>query len=539
MSRALAFALCLLGARSGLAIADDCTAASSRTAPVEIAGAYIRAVNVRTDAPVNLPFGGSWLGSLRRTTESAVVRRQLLFAPGERVDTARVAESLRRLRDQRIYADVTLGVLRCDSTGAVDLVVTTRDAWTLRPIARIVPPNAFSIGLEDRNLLGTARVVTITSDETSRGHGGGATLADPFLFGTNLAGTARFSDVAGTHLIRASLRNHELSVFDDWRGGVAVGRQTFGDLRAAEHPIASVFLVAEIGHRVGSSPVSVTIPYGGFELDSGGVMAMRGADTMPSFHSRHFAGFDVGLAHRAAAFDTVSWFIPNRGFLDTPIGFEEDVVVSPGTDGGQHAAAARYDAWAGRVWTGQRGNLLTADLWTSGYVGSVRKNHVDRIGITDYREAAGGFVGARLMLEQLLEVDPDLRSVTLATIAADPTFSAVPATFRAANRAGFASIERAFHVAPLGRASMLDAGAFVAGSIRWDAPNTTTRSFGVATAGLRLRVLSTNGLVNSTRFDFSFPVRANTKLAHHPLFSVSLAPLFDVARQRDGRRRQQ
>jgi hypothetical protein len=517
----------------------DCVAATSRTAPVEIAGAPIHAVTVRTEAPIELPFAGNWLSSLRRTTETAVVQRQLLFAPGDRVDTAKIAETLRRLRDQRIYADVQLGIARCDSTGAVDLVVITRDAWTLRPVARVVPPTSFSIGVEDRNVLGTARIVSVTADQSSRGHGGGATFADPFLLGTNFVGTARFSDVAGNHLARATVRRHELSVFDDWRGGVAFGRQTYGDLRAAEHPIASVFLVAEVGHRVGSSTTMVTTPYGGLELDSASAMAMRGADTTPSFHSRRFTGIDLGLARRAAAFDTVSWFVPSRGFLDTPVGFEGDAVVAPGRDRGQRALATRYDLWAGRVWIPVRGSVVTTDVWTSGYIGDVRKNHVDRVAVNEYHQAPGGFAGSRLMFEQLLEIDPDLRGVTLAGVAADPSFAAVPSIFRSANRAVFASTERAFHLAPVGRASTLDIGGFVAGSIRWDAPNTTTRSFGVATAGLRLRILSTNGLISSTRLDLSLPVRANTQIARHPLLSVSIAPLFDVVRQRDGRRRQQ
>jgi hypothetical protein len=534
---AIALAFSAVVGSAATARADDCVMTISRTAPVEIAGAYIHAVTVRTDAPINLPVAGDWLASLRRTTETAVVQRQLLFHPGDHVDTARVAETLRRLRDQRIYADVSLGVSRCDSTGVVDLTIVTRDAWTLRPIARVVPPTAFSIGVEDRNLLGTARVLSVTANETSRGHGGGVSLTDPFLFGENLVGSARFSDVAGNHVARVGIRHHELSVFDDWRGGVSLSRQTFGDLAEVEHPIASVFLVAELGHRIGSSLTSVTIPYGGVELDSGSVVAVRRGDTVPSVHSRRFMGADIGLMHRAAAFDTVSWFIPSRGFLDTPMGFEEDVLIAPGTDRGQHALAARYDAWAGRMWIPTRGYLVTTDIWASGYLGNVRNNHVDRVAMSGYHESSGGFVGTRLMFEQLLEVDPDLRGVTLATSAADPTFAAVPSIFRAANRAAFVSTERAFHIVPIGRASMLDAGVFAAGSIRWDAPNTITRSFGIATAGLRVRALSTNGLVNSMRFDLSFPVRANTAVSHRPLLSVSLAPLFDVARQRDGRRR--
>lgn len=266
---------------------------------------------------------------------------------------------------------------------------------------------------------------------------------------------------------------------------------------------------------------------------------MRRGDVAATVHSRSFVGIDAGVQHRAAQFDTVSWFVPNRGFLDTPTGFEEDVLISTGRDRGQDAVAARYDVWAGRVWIPRRGHILTTDVWASGYLGNVRNNHVDRIAVSEYNQAARGFWGGRLMFEQLLEVDPDLRGVTLATINADPSFSAVPALFRLANRAVFASAERAVHVVPFGRASMVDAGVFAAGSVRWDAPNTTTQAFGMVAAGFRVRLISTNGLVNSTRVDVSYPIHANAPIARRPLLSVSFGPLFDLARQRDGRRRQQ
>jgi hypothetical protein len=522
-----------------IARAQECPVRVTRTAPAGIAGAWIRSVGVKTDAPITLPFAGSWLASLRRTTETAVVQRQLLFAPGDLVDTARIGETLRRLRDQRIYADVAVAIRQCAGQDTVDLVVTTRDAWTLRPVARIVPPSTVSLGAEDRNVLGTGRSVTLSSDQTPNGRGGSLGVVDPFLFGANLTGVFRFSDIANNHILRASVRHHELSVLDEWRGEVAVGRQTFGDLRGEEHAIGAFYAVADVGHRIGSSTRSVTIPYAGVEVDSGAVISMQRGDTTPVFHSRRFVGVDVGLLHRAAVFDTIGWFIPNRGFLDIPVGVEHDALLAPGYDRGQHEVTARYDAWLGRIWIPTRGHVLVADAWTSGYLGNVRPNHIDRLSISEYNEAWHGFWGGRLMFEQLLELDPDQRSVTAANISADPTYSIVPRQFRGANRALFASAEREFAGIPYARASRIDFGAFAAGSLRWDARNTTTQSFGVGAVGLRLRVISTNGIVNSTRVDIAFPVQANTAIPRRPLLSVSLGPLFDLARQRDGRRRQQ
>ena len=532
-------ALGAAGAARVSAQRPSCTTTTVRTAPSGLDGAIIRTTGARTEGPIALPFAGEKLNAFRRTTLTGVVYRQLLFAPGERVDTARVGETLRRLRDQRIYSDVALDVIRCGTSDSVDLVVRTRDAWTLRPVARIVPPSTVSLGAEDRNVLGTGRIISATSDETPGGHGGSVGLTDPFLFGADVIGSIRLAKIAGNHLFRAALRNHERSVLDEWRTEVAIGRQTFSDFRQLEHPLASFYALADIGHRVGASMHTVTMVYTGAQVDSGGVVAMRHGDPGPTVHSRRFIGWDAGLLRRAADFDTVSWFIHDRGFLDVPVGTEGDLLVSPGWDRGQHAAAARYDGWLGRVWIPSRGRVVTADAWTSGYLGDVRANHIDRLAVSAYREAAHGFWGGRLMFEQLLELDPDFRGATLATINADPSFAAVPTLFRSANRALFASTERAVHLFPVGRASMVDAGVFGAASLRWDAPNTTTQSFGIVAAGVRLRVLSTNGLVNSTRLDVSWPLHTNTAVARHPLLSVSIAPLFDVARQRDTRRRQQ
>lgn len=532
--------IAILGATAfasrGLA-AQECTTSVVRTAPSGIAGAYIRTVTVKPEGPIALPFVGARLNAFRRTTLAAVVQRQLLFEPGQRADTARIGESLRRIRDQRIYSDLTLTVTSCADT--VDLTVATRDAWTLRPVARAVPPSTFSLGAEDRNVLGTARQISFTADETPRGHGGTAALTDPFLFGADVIGAVRLSDIAGSHVFRASVRHRERSVLDEWRTDVAFGRQTFNDVRASEHPLASVYAVADVGHRVGESTTEATVVYAGAQVDSGAVVVVRRQDTIPTIHSRRFVGIDLGLSRRTAVFDTVSWFIHDRGFLDVPVGFEEDLMLTPGYDKGQHQTAARYDGWIGQVWKPGSGHILTADASTSGYVGNVRANHIDRLAISEYNEAVRGFWGGRLMFEQLIELDPDLRTLTLASINADPSFSAVPVPFRLANRSAFGSIEREMHLMPFGRASMIDAGVFGAGSLRWDAPNTTTQSFGLLVTGVRLRVLSTNGLVNSTRIDLAYPVHANTPIKRRPLLSISLGSLFDVTRQRDMRRRQQ
>jgi len=531
----------LLGAR--VTSAQDCTATTTRTTLHGFDSAIIRNVTVATGAPFQSPLMPRRLVAMRRTTEARLVLRQLLFKPGERIDTLRIAETLRRLRAQRLYADVALEARRCAGSDSVDLWLSTRDLWTLHPLARIVPPNQISIGAEDRNVAGTGQSVQITSDQTMRGHGGMVAYTNPWLGGTDILTGFRFSDVAGNHLARAFVRHHEVSQFDPWRVEGAVSRQTFSGAALTSQLLGirgrAVFATAEIGHLVGHSRVAVTVPYIGVQFDSAVLTASRPAIAGDSLVVRRFLGGELGVLHRTTAFDTVGLFAPSRGFLDIPIGFEGDVVAAPGRDDATGRFVTRYDTWIGRAFVPERGLLVVFDAWASGYAGQPRGNRIQRVAFGGYASAPRGYWGTRMMVEQLADIDFDRRSLTLGTIANDPTLAAVPQAFRRANRLALFVVERAVHLRPVGRASMLDAAIFSGGSLRWDAPGKTSEQFAVGVLGARLRILSAHGVISSTRFDVSYPVAASGSVVHRPLLSVSLAPLFDVSRQRDGRRLQQ
>lgn len=541
--RASALVIALMSAApiaAGAQTAQTCTIRQTRVAPDSVSGAYIRHVSVETDAPIPLPSAGAWLTSLRRRTETAVVARQLLFAPGDRLDSARVAETLRRLRDQRLYADIVLTVTRCANGDTVDLALATRDAWTLRPIARVVPPATVSLGVEDRNLLGTARTVLVSNDQTANGHGGTAQVSDPWLFGADLIGSARYSDVAGNHLARASVRTHERSTYDRWRVDAAVARQHFSDSAATERPIRADYEVGHAGLLIDSTRFSATTAYVGGEHDDGQFISIRPGDNgLPAAHQRDFVGADFGVQLRTTRFETASWFTEGRGLLDVPTGLQADLLASVGADRTEHEAAVRYDGWVGKMWTPTFGQLYTVDAWANGYIGYVRPNHVDRFSANAFVDAPRGFWSGRIMLEQMIQLDPDLRMLSLARAGADPSYAAVPSEMRAANRALVANLERSFHLRPVGRASMLDAALFTAGSLRWDSPESTGERFDVGVVGARLRLFSANGTFSSIRADVAYPVTANASVVHRPLLSIGLTSLIDAPHLRDDRRRQQ
>ncbi len=523
-------------------MAQLCTTTTTRSAPSEVSALRVRSLKIRVDSGEAPPRLSS-LSQFRSRTRDRVVFRELLVESNGVLDSARIAESMRRLRALRLFADVSLAMTRCTESDSVDLVVAVRDAWTLRPIVRVTPPATVSIGLEDRNLLGTGRSISVTNDQTSRGHGGTVAATDPWLFGTNIVGAFRFSDVAGAHLLRSSLRHEEWPFVDPWRYELSVNRQRFPEIVGGLHPHGTFSVVGTLGHMVGDPLRTILVPYVAMDLDEAESVAavsfvpMSVVSVSRTILTRRYSGGGVGLHHRAAQFDTLGWFTRGRGLLDIPLGWQSDLFASTGYDRGQHSRAARYDGWLGRMWTSP-GRLVAADFWTHGFVGEVRDNHIDRASASAFIDAGGGFWAARVMTEQLLALDPDMRSLSLASLGADPTFPAIPTEARRADRSAVSSLERSTHLYEIGRGSVVDGALFAAASIRWDIPD-VPGSFRVAVAGLRLRLLSATGVLTSTRVDLSYPLAVGGgSVVHRPLFSVSVASLLDAPHQREGRRRQ-
>lgn len=97
------------------------------------------------------------VNKLHVTTRPWVIRRELLVGPGDRYDSARVAESARNLRSLGVFRSVDIDTSRTDS--ALVLKVTTRDGWSTRPDFRFRSTGGkvdYTIAVIEDNLLGTA-----------------------------------------------------------------------------------------------------------------------------------------------------------------------------------------------------------------------------------------------------------------------------------------------------------------------------------------------------------------------------------------------
>jgi hypothetical protein len=310
--------------------AEDCSVVESRAALSALSGAHISAVDIASENP-DLPGALGMFAGLHVASRPGLVRRRLLFAPGDTVDTLLVGETMRRLRAQRLFSDAVILSRQCEPGSGVSLLVRTRDTWTFRPTVQIRSSSQISFGVEERNLFGTARALAVTREITTRGNGGAVTLVDPFLFDSDVAGNIRVANLAGGHTFRLGLRKHEYSVFDTWRVEANFARLTYGDTIVTDRALHTVGGMAFVGHRIGSGTGVVNMLLAGVEFDSAASISISRRPVDPGTpHVRSWLGLDLGFNRRTAEFDNAEWIVPGRGFLDVPIGWEGEGVVGMG-----------------------------------------------------------------------------------------------------------------------------------------------------------------------------------------------------------------
>lgn len=144
-----------------LAVLFPVTLAAQAPAGDSTSSAVITAIDlVRQDVFDSAEARGNWAfrtaNKLHATTRPWVVRRELLFTPGQVYDSARFAETARNLRALGIFRRVLIDTVRTDS-GLVARV-TTKDGWSTKTDFRFRSVGGqiiFTFGVLESNLGGT------------------------------------------------------------------------------------------------------------------------------------------------------------------------------------------------------------------------------------------------------------------------------------------------------------------------------------------------------------------------------------------------
>lgn len=168
----------LRGLRAGLAACLFGCALAAQAPPswedLEARQAPIAAIEFRIHEifDPSHPHEKHWVGRLANLlhieTREQVVRRELLFRPGEVVNARLIHETERNLRAFRFLKDAWI-VPEVDEAGAVRAVVHTRDAWTLKGSAgfsQVGGQRNFGFSVHEANFLGFGKDLMLAHEKT-------------------------------------------------------------------------------------------------------------------------------------------------------------------------------------------------------------------------------------------------------------------------------------------------------------------------------------------------------------------------------------
>jgi hypothetical protein len=210
-----------------------------------------------------------WFNILHRTSREHVVEREVLLRPGQMWDDALVDETRRRLRDPLFtsLAVVAPVVAEGGGSGQVDVLVVTRDVWSLRTNLRFELQESvlsqLSISLAENNLLGYRKHISLVFDMDLGTYTLGPQYIDRNIAGTRLQLIGKVdaifnrdtSDFEGTKSV-ISFGYPLWSLRREWGAGIVFGH--FDGVRRAYGPGPRVASVVYVDPETGEEQL---LPY--------------------------------------------------------------------------------------------------------------------------------------------------------------------------------------------------------------------------------------------------------------------------------------
>jgi len=170
------------------------------------AGKTVRRIHVVTIPVFGVEEGFlRWFNMFHVTSREEMVAREVLVRPGEKWNEARVDETRRRLRDP-LFTSVVVAVpvqAAGGSQNIVDLLVVTRDVWSLRMNSRYEVQESvlteLSLSLSENNLFGLRKQVALVFDMDLGSYSIGPQYVDKNIAGTHLTLTSEVDAVFGRY----------------------------------------------------------------------------------------------------------------------------------------------------------------------------------------------------------------------------------------------------------------------------------------------------------------------------------------------------
>lgn len=171
-------------------------------------------------------WGFRLVNALHIDTRPYVIRRELLFAPGEVYDTARVHESERNLRALGIFRDVEIDTV--STPAGLTVRVRTTDGWTTNVgfgIQTSGSERVFNAFVQEVNLLGTRTIATLGYQSDPDRSSVVAGFDTPRVIAGRVGIGASYSQRSDGHSVGASIRYPFLNL--SARRGASVGWSLF------------------------------------------------------------------------------------------------------------------------------------------------------------------------------------------------------------------------------------------------------------------------------------------------------------------------
>ena len=157
-------------------------------------------------------------------TRENVIRRELLFAPGDLLDPELIAQTERNLRALPFLRDARVATTLVDDNGdglpdRADLRVVTWDTWSLTPrgeFERVGGRTLWEVGVSERNLLGWGKEVALSHQVTLDRTANRFWYIDRQLAGSRLALTAALADLSDGNEQVVTLARPFYSLQDAW-----------------------------------------------------------------------------------------------------------------------------------------------------------------------------------------------------------------------------------------------------------------------------------------------------------------------------------
>ncbi|MCC7194627.1 MAG: DUF2029 domain-containing protein [Gemmatimonadaceae bacterium] len=499
------------------------------TFPASWLGTRVGRLTIETGG-VELPSArlSSIARRLRVPTRTSVVEQELGFRTGDNASPGAIEESVRRLRKSSLFADVTLEGRHCDAAAQTDFTVRTRDAWTTRGSIQLGSHTIGHASFEDRNLLGTGRSLSVTTEETNTRQALAVGVADPYFLGAPVRASALMRAYAEGRGWYWNLRSREQSPLDPWRAALTSAQER----RLASDPSTGKIIditrrtnALVVNRRLASDGAGVWGVTAGIEQEQADLDVTKPGLAVAGDHAhRSFTAPLVGVSRRITRFRSIDWLVPGQRSSELPVGVEGEMVTGMGRDLRTGGTIAHWDGWAGVTAMPTPASVLTADVWSSGYrTRDTVSNASVRANATLVARAPGGLWTAAFSAERVWNPDPDV--FALAT--SDPMLRTLRPSSRLAEQALSARVERSAALYAREGRWAIEGALFAAWSERVRTPEAAGRAerrVHATMVGIGLRQMSSNPWQAPLRLDIGRTVMRSSGLPDRWIISLSGAP---------------